>query len=73
MRFNDGACDAKGRFWFHSLNKKGEQVGKLYVYEEGKDVRQVQAFDFAIGNGPTWNAESSKMYLNHTDGAIGCG
>lgn len=72
VRFNDGACDANGRFWFHSLNKKGENVGKLYVYEEGKEVKEVQVPEFAIGNGPTWSNDGKKMYFNNTSGAIGC-
>ena len=41
-RFNDGACDQKGRFVAGTLYNKGQDVpGQLYIYDPERDVCEV--------------------------------
>ncbi len=41
-RFNDGACDQKGRFVAGTLFNKGQDVpGQLYIYDAERDVCEV--------------------------------
>lgn len=62
-RFNDGKCDAKGRFWAGTLALDASpNQGALYCLEENGKLRKVlDGLD--ISNGLGWNADSTKMYL----------
>ena len=76
FRFNDGACDKKGRFYFHSMSRDdGAKTGKLYMFEKGMkksaDLRVLEQ-GFAIGNGPVIDEQRKRMYFNFTESGIGC-
>lgn len=62
-RFNDGKCDAKGRFWAGTLALDASpNKGALYCLEEDGKLREVLT-GLHISNGLGWNADSTKMYL----------
>lgn len=53
-RFNDGKCDAQGRFWAGTMDFACESpTGALYRYDpDGTCTRHDDGF--AVTNGPTW-------------------
>lgn len=65
-RFNDGKCDAYGRFWVGSMNKsyQGED-GALYCLDTNMKVRQ-KLNNIGISNGMTWSADNKFMYYIDT-------
>lgn len=66
-RFNDGKCDALGRFWGGSMDFGCEApTGALYRFDG--PGRCTRAFDarFAVTNGPAWSADGRTMYFNET-------
>jgi D-xylonolactonase len=70
-RFNDGKCDARGRFWAGTMDAACEApTGSLYRYQlhekdpGGDCSRHDQGF--AVTNGPTWSADGTTMYFNDT-------
>lgn len=66
-RFNDGKCDAQGRFWAGSMDFGcKEPTGALYRFDA--DGRGTRVFDagFAVTNGPTWSRDQRTMYFNDT-------
>ncbi len=69
-RFNDGAVDAKGRFWLSSVDKKlmgyevegppeesDEPLGKLYRYDPDGRLHQLDR-GFICGNGIAWSPDN---------------
>lgn len=65
-RFNDGKCDAQGRFWGGSMDVACEApTGALYRFDpDGRCSRHDQGF--AVTNGPTWSLDGRTMYFNDT-------
>ena len=65
-RFNDGKCDALGRFWGGTMDAACEApTGALYRYDaDGTCVRHEMGY--AVTNGPTWSADGRTMYFNDT-------
>ncbi|HJW11484.1 MAG TPA: SMP-30/gluconolactonase/LRE family protein, partial [Albitalea sp.] len=65
-RFNDGKCDAQGRFWAGSMDAACRApTGALYRYDT--DGRCTRIDDgFAVSNGPTWSADGRTLYFNDT-------
>lgn len=67
-RFNDGKCDAQGRFWAGSMDFACEAPhGALYRFDpDGQCTRHDQGF--AVTNGPTWSGDAPhvSMYFNDT-------
>jgi len=66
-RFNDGKCDAQGRFWGGTMDFDCvAPTGALYRY--GGDGTCTLAFDagFAVTNGPTWSLDGRTMYFSDT-------
>jgi sugar lactone lactonase YvrE len=64
-RFNDGKCDANGRFWAGTMNlNESEPTGSLYCMEEGH-VRKVLS-DVTISNGIAWTKDNKTMYYIDT-------
>ena len=65
-RFNDGKCDAAGRFWGGTMDYACEApTGALYRFDaDGTCVRH--AVDFAVTNGPTWSGDQRTMFFNDT-------
>lgn len=69
-RFNDGKCDAQGRFWAGTMDFDCVlPTGALYRYDpDGRCTRHENGF--AITNGPTWSADGRTLYF--TDTFNGC-
>jgi sugar lactone lactonase YvrE len=67
-RFNDGKCDAQGRFWAGTMDFACEApAGALYRFDpDGQCVRHPLAY--AVTNGPTWSLGETGlgMYFNDT-------
>ena len=65
-RFNDGKCDASGRFWAGTMDFDCEApTGALYRYDpDGRCTRHDDGF--AVTNGPTWSADGRSLYFNDT-------
>lgn len=64
-RFNDGKCDAQGRFWIGSIS---EAVGQAELYRYDPDGHwQVMETGLTISNGLGWSPDGSTFYL--TDSA----
>jgi xylono-1,5-lactonase len=65
-RFNDGKCDAQGRFWGGTMDFACEApTGSLYCFDGwGECARHDEGF--AVTNGPTWSADARTMYFNDT-------
>jgi sugar lactone lactonase YvrE len=65
-RFNDGKCDAQGRFWAGSMDFDCKApTGALYRYDpDGRCTRLDDGF--AVTNGPTWSLDERTMYFNDT-------
>jgi len=65
-RFNDGKCDAAGRFWVGTMSKKEEEnKGNLYVMETDLSVKK-KIENVTISNGIAWNADNTIMYYINT-------
>ena len=75
-RFNDGKCDAQGRFWFGSMCGEGQTEGALYCYGNGSSTHsatQVTSREEAspilmesgleISNGLGWSPDNQTFYL----------
>jgi len=65
-RFNDGKCDAQGRFWAGTMDFNCvAPAGSLYRYDpDGRCTRHDEGF--AVTNGPTWSADGRSLYFNDT-------
>jgi sugar lactone lactonase YvrE len=69
-RFNDGKCDARGRFWAGSMDIACEaRTGSLWcLHPDGEGTRVRKAWDacFAVTNGPAWSPDGRTMWVNET-------
>jgi sugar lactone lactonase YvrE len=66
-RFNDGKCDAQGRFWGGTMDFGCTRpTGALYRFDAQQ--RCSLAFDahYAVTNGPTWSLDGRTMFFNET-------
>ncbi|MEJ8847477.1 SMP-30/gluconolactonase/LRE family protein [Variovorax rhizosphaerae] len=65
-RFNDGKCDAQGRFWGGSMDRDCvAPTGSLYRYDpDGRCTKHETGI--AVSNGPTWSLDGKTMYFNDT-------
>jgi sugar lactone lactonase YvrE len=62
-RFNDGKCDAAGRFWAGSMDFDCvAPSGVLYRLDSGGGCSR-HADGIAVINGPTWSADGRTLYL----------
>lgn len=65
-RFNDGKCDARGRFWAGTMDFAcAAPTGALYRYGGGSHCTRMHG-DIAVTNGPTWSLDGRTMYFNDT-------
>ncbi len=65
-RFNDGKCDARGRFWAGTMSMAGEsKAGSLYVMESDHSVQHVLG-SVTTSNGLDWSPDLSTMYYIDT-------
>jgi sugar lactone lactonase YvrE len=66
-RFNDGKCDAQGRFWGGTMDFDcSAPTGALYRLDGAG--RCVRAFDagWPVTNGPAWSLDGRTMFFNDT-------
>ncbi len=65
-RFNDGKCDARGRFWAGTMNTKGQRDrGSLYCLYPDFRLRTLLT-GVSISNGIAWSADLKTMYYIDT-------
>ncbi|MCR5867719.1 SMP-30/gluconolactonase/LRE family protein [Aquincola sp. J276] len=65
-RFNDGKCDAAGRFWGGTMDFDCEAAsGALYRYGADGHCSRVDA-GYVVVNGPTWSQDQRRMYVADT-------
>jgi L-arabinonolactonase len=63
MRFNDGRCDRRGRFWAGTLHEKRHR-GTAGLYRFDPDGRCTQIFGgVTVSNGIAWSPDSLTMYF----------
>jgi sugar lactone lactonase YvrE len=70
FRFNEGACDATGRFWigvmFDPLEPGGPtQKSSLHSYTMADGLR-AESDAAALHNGMAWSADGRTFYLSHS-------
>lgn len=65
-RFNDGKCDAQGRFWGGTMDWDcREPTGVLYRFDaDGTCTAHERGI--TVSNGPTWSADGRTLYFNDT-------
>jgi len=64
-RFNDGKCDAAGRFWVGSMDEPRRPAeAALYCFADGR-LEQRQT-GITISNGLAWSPDSATMYWTDT-------
>lgn len=69
-RFNDGKCDARGRFWTGTMDYDGKALtGSLYRITPDFAHAKIDS-GYAVSNGPAWSADYRTMY--HNASAEGC-
>lgn len=65
-RFNDGKCDAAGRFWAGTMDMSERALsGSLYCMDTDGSVRKVEE-GIGISNGIAWDSENKTMYYIDT-------
>lgn len=65
-RFNDGKCDAKGRFWVGTISMKSTpQVAALYLFDNQGVITQ-KVDNVTVSNGIVWSLDNRKMYYIDT-------
>lgn len=64
VRFNDGACDSKGRFFAGTICSKEPDIpGKLYRFDPYSGTALVDEGPFTDSNGLGWSADEKIMYF----------
>lgn len=65
-RFNDGKCDAKGRFWAGTMDFGCQaRTGSLYRFDPSGQCTRLHT-GIAVTNGPTWSLSGRTLYFNDT-------
>jgi len=65
-RFNDGKCDAQGRFWGGTMDFACvAPAGRWYRLDPDGTCAPHMA-GYAVTNGPTWSADGHTMFINDT-------
>ena len=58
VRFNDGKCDAKGRFWAGTMARSEDEfIASLYILDKQGQVREVLS-EICISNGLCWHGDT---------------
>jgi D-xylonolactonase len=72
-RFNDGKCDAAGRFWAGTMDFDCKApTGALYRVDASSGASPIGSCElaldagFAVTNGPTWSADGRTLYFTDT-------
>ena len=62
-RFNDGKCDALGRYWIGTMNLEEKYpTGGLFVLDLNKNYKKVLD-GTTISNGLAWSSDNKKFYF----------
>ena len=65
-RFNDGKCDAMGRFWIGTMDLAGKKdCGSLYRFDVDGKITKVLS-PVSISNGIAWSPDKKFMYFIDT-------
>ena len=65
-RFNDGKCDAAGRFWAGTMSMNGEvKAGSLYCIENNQSVSK-KLSGISVSNGLAWSPDNTVFYFIDT-------
>ncbi|MEP6505522.1 MAG: SMP-30/gluconolactonase/LRE family protein [Betaproteobacteria bacterium] len=66
-RFNDGKCDARGRFWGGTMDFACKApTGDFWRFDaEGRSTRAIE-LGWIVTNGPTWTLDNRTMFVNDT-------
>jgi sugar lactone lactonase YvrE len=66
-RFNDGKCDARGRFWGGTMDFAVKTpTGDFWRFDaQGRATRALE-LGWIVTNGPTWTLDNRTMYVNDT-------
>lgn len=65
FRFNDGKCDASGRFWVGTLSDAREPLAALYCFDPKAGLRQM-AGGITVSNGLAFSPNGRTMYWSDT-------
>src|SRR5665213_391066 len=70
FRFNEGACDANGRFWIGVMfdpqePRRRKEKGALHSYALGGGLRAETDFS-DLHNGMAWSPDGRTFYLSHS-------
>jgi sugar lactone lactonase YvrE len=66
-RFNDGKCDAQGRFWVGTIYEpRDPPLAALYCFQRGALKRVGVADGITTSNGLAWSPDSRTMYWSDT-------
>jgi len=66
-RFNDGKCDARGRFWGGTMDFGVQQpTGALYCFDAAGRARRAIDLGWIVTNGPAWTLDGRTMFVNDT-------
>ena len=70
IRFNEGACDSRGRFWIGTMTDpvdggESDRKGSLYSFTSAEGLIAHPDFAF-LANGMAWNVDESVFYLAHS-------
>jgi len=69
-RFNDGKCDARGRFWAGTMDIDMQVAsGTLYRLDPDGNATAMDA-GYGVTNGPAWSPDGSVLY--HNDSKARC-
>ncbi len=61
IRFNDGKCDAKGRFWIGTMSIN-EEANKGNLYCLDKSAISCKISSVGCSNGIAWSADNKRLY-----------
>ena len=69
-RFNDGACDRKGRFWTGQMDRhRKDPVGFLYRIDPDRSIYRMDG-GIASSNGIAFSPDSKTMYYTDTGPSV---
>jgi sugar lactone lactonase YvrE len=66
-RFNDGKCDAQGRFWGGTMDFAVKAPsGALYRFDAAGRAERAIDLGWIVTNGPAWSLDGRTMFVNDT-------
>ncbi|MCK9689655.1 SMP-30/gluconolactonase/LRE family protein [Comamonadaceae bacterium BS-T2-15] len=66
-RFNDGKCDARGRFWGGTMDfATTAGTGALYCFDAAGHATRAIDLGWIVTNGPAWTRDGRTMFVNDT-------